>query len=621
MGQNQTINQTKDDISCYKCKCHYLLELISIENSISLRKYCFCCESTEPITKNTKSQLMSNYQNYKCNCRLIQKDKKNISKYCYECEQFLCKDCLKNHEHKNVIEPQFFLTNCKNHPNEKLVGHCIDCIKPICNKCINDIHNSHEIKYTKDLEISDEIIAKYNNNLLKAFLDCDKLMKLKYGKDIKVNIVNLSNSQSLTFFDNNDKQIIVSLEILKTIIDLYKYHKNNNTLNYQLICNVLKHVNMEIMRLPDKENKENIPVQNELLNRFASITNTVIDNTDKPNKNINIYLKIDLINKEKRIKRINILKYKLINKSIGLKGKKLIKLLNGDLAFCYEYNKKIIFFKDLKEIDVNLEVEDYIKDFIQLENQNLAILLKNKLVIYKYDNHIYILEKEIDLDKNKNHYIIRNIANNSFAMLSAYYKNYNIEKTFLTILKYPDYKLEEIELLNYSNHQGELIQMNNLIIMCFELNEKNIEIYFYDLKNKNLESKNIKNGERYYNKEFVRTFYDKKINCFKIDKNRILISTIKNGLIFNIKTKQIESYIHNFKQIYSLCKVADYMLAGTQDGKIYQIDIKKGKIYNEYILKYVNLSNNKYLASIIDIGNSQFCSLSCIDGVYLFKYN
>ena len=203
-------------------------------------------------------------------------------------------------------------------------------------------------------------------------------MKLKYGKDIKVNIVNLSNSQSLTFFDNNDKQIIVSLEILKTIIDLYKYHKNNNTLNYQLICNVLKHVNMEIMRLPDKENKENIPVQNELLNRFASITNTVIDNTDKPNKNINIYLKIDLINKEKRIKRINILKYKLINKSIGLKGKKLKKLLNGDLAFCYEYNKKIIFFKDLKETDVNLEVEDYIKDFIQLENQNLAILLKNK---------------------------------------------------------------------------------------------------------------------------------------------------------------------------------------------------------------------------------------------------
>ena len=73
MGQNQTINQTKDDISWYKCKCHYLLELISIENSISLRKYCFCCESTEPITQNTKSQLMSNYQNYKCNCRLMKR--------------------------------------------------------------------------------------------------------------------------------------------------------------------------------------------------------------------------------------------------------------------------------------------------------------------------------------------------------------------------------------------------------------------------------------------------------------------------------------------------------------------------------------------------------------------
>jgi hypothetical protein len=55
---------------------------------------------------------------------------------------------------------------------------------------------------------------------------------------------------------------------------------------------------MEIIRLPDT-------IQNENLNRFASISNTVIDNTDKPNKNINIFLKIDLVNKEKRIKKIN----------------------------------------------------------------------------------------------------------------------------------------------------------------------------------------------------------------------------------------------------------------------------------------------------------------------------
>ena len=451
---------------------------------------------------------------------------------------------------------------------------------------------------------------------MKAFLDCDKLMKLKYGKDIEVNIVNLAYPQALTYFDNNDKQIIISLEILKTIIDLYNYHKKNGTLNYQLICNVLKHVNMEIIRLPDT-------IQNEYLNRFASISNTAIDNTDKPNKNINIFLKIDLVNKEKRIKKINIVLNKLIIESNSLKGKKLIKLLSGDLAFCYECNKKIIFYKDLKENDNILEVEDDIKDFIQLENQNLAILLKQKIVIYKYDNHIYILEKEIDLDKNKNHYIIRNITNNSFAILSCYYITSNIKKTFLTVLKYPDYKLEEIELLNYNNYQGELIRMNNLIIiMCFELKEKNIEIFFYDLKNKNLDNKNIKNDNRYYDKEYnVITLYDKIINCFKIDKNRVLISTIKNGLIFNIKTKQVESNIHNFKQIYSLGKVADYMLAGTQDGKIYQIDIKKGKIYNEYILKYVKLSYQKYLSSIIDIGNSQFCILSCTDGVYLFNYN
>ena len=77
-------------------------------------------------------------------------------------------------------------------------------------------------------------------------------MKLKYGKETEVYPTNLPKPQTFTFFEDIDKQIVLTLELLKTFLDLYLYHKNNNSLNYQLISNLLKNMNIELIRLKDK---------------------------------------------------------------------------------------------------------------------------------------------------------------------------------------------------------------------------------------------------------------------------------------------------------------------------------------------------------------------------------
>ena len=61
--------------------------------------------------------------------------------------------------------------------------------------------------------------------------------------------------------------------------------------------------------------------------------------------------------------------YLFIEYRISKKGLKLIKLLNGNLALCYQCNEEILFYKDFK-YDSKLETHKCIQDFSQLKNGN-----------------------------------------------------------------------------------------------------------------------------------------------------------------------------------------------------------------------------------------------------------
>ena len=115
---------------------------------------------------------------------------------------------------------------------------------------------------------------------------------------------------------------------------------------------------------------------------------------------------------------------------------KIIKLISGDLCPYQDKDKKMIFYKDFIIQDYYISLNDKIKDFIQLKNENLILLSSNnKVLIYNSKNNLFHLQKEIQIENNNNIYYRIKDINNNVAILS----NKNNEKAFLIYLKYPDY--------------------------------------------------------------------------------------------------------------------------------------------------------------------------------------
>jgi len=616
MGINKYNNPIKGSLACKKCHTHYLLELITTEPNILLRKYCFCGESTTQINNNMKLELiqeLSFFNDYKCKCILETENnvaqKKTISKFCNDCNEYLCKDCFKVHNHTNLIAPNLLLINCKYHQNQKLIGFCRNCTKPLCQECASNSHRNHDIRYAKQL--NKFIIEKYQKNLLKAISEFTKLIKQKYDQNMELTISNLSSSsKDLPLIDFEDKQILISLEILQTIIDLYKYHNSNGSLNYQLVENILKHINFEIIKMADKGN---------ISEDFNNISHKNID--DKINKNITIHLQIDLNDEEKRVKKINILSFKKLE--FTNEARKTMILKNGDLAFNCYFNLKIL--KNLKDIS-KIEPEGRIDDFIQLENENLAVLSSfgkcSKAIFY----YLEIFDIKNDYEK------IEEISLQTFGSNEGYSKILSIDNTFF-LLSYS--KEEKIIIITYINNQdykeeklldlkgdiGNIIYINGYFIISTIQSSEKLIIYFYDFQNKNIE-KSLSLSET-DDKKCLNFFSSNSIlNTFVINNEKILLSTELYGLIINVKTKEIESKIKNFKNIYCLENLNGYLLAGLKDSIISQINAELLKISNNFIINFdkKEFFRRVEIVSIVDIGNNQFCVFFNNDGLYLFNY-
>lgn len=237
-------------IACDKCHCHFLLEIITMESNILIRKYCFCGESTSPINISKIEFLydIGIHKKLRCSCSVALKQ---VYKYCNDCQLFFCEDCTINHNHHKQMDLNNLFINCYFHVNDKIIGFCKTCVKPIYKVCIDNKHKNHKIEYNKNLEINDDILNEYMNNLGTAISEFDKLIKVKYSKSISVSMQNLTFLQSKLLFQKKDMQILNCLLVLKIIIDSYYYYKKIGLLNYQLISNILKNIKMKIIRLPD----------------------------------------------------------------------------------------------------------------------------------------------------------------------------------------------------------------------------------------------------------------------------------------------------------------------------------------------------------------------------------
>ena len=268
MGQNQ-LNAS---LSCGKCRNHYLIEILSNEYNISIRNYCSCGEFTFKI-QNRINLLNFNYYKICSNCLANAK-----TKYCFDCKNFLCEKCLKkDNKNHRLLDSELVLTYCKYHYEERIICFCKKCKKAICFQCINQFHKNHEIKFMKDLNLTDEMVNNYKSRQIKFFELFENYLHSKYGKKIKIKTYNLIldkngnfkplNYEKYKLLNEYEKQVLLTLKFLQTMLDLYDYYKLKDRLTYQIIENLIKHMNIELIIIPpEKPNNINLKVNLTFLN-------------------------------------------------------------------------------------------------------------------------------------------------------------------------------------------------------------------------------------------------------------------------------------------------------------------------------------------------------------------
>ena len=416
----------------------------------------------------------------------------------------------------------------------------------------------------------------------------NNLVKVKYGmKNIKITMKNLYERDHNDYdsLDSKDCQIIDILKLLKSFTDLYKSHKNNNKIiNYQIISNILKHTNFEILRIEDNKRYTN---------------------------NINIFFKIDLSPDKINDKKFKIISFKKIISSYYNDIEILkMKLIGDEIYFfaVHSWSESIInVYQDFKETKNKISLNDKIKNFIVLENGDLVIYLTCKLLIYKFSKDIFNLEKEIDLDNNKNCFaVLKHLCQNNFALLIHDKDKKTIS---LKVYVYPNYKGKNI-LLQKNQFQpiyGTAYQTYKWFIIAIDYYVNNLyKIFIIDVAAKKIKDITMKKRETYYNT----------VKIFELDFNKILISFQRYVLIINLEVMQIETKI-KIGAMECLNQIGDYFLASSDD-YIYQFDIKKGKKFNKIKLLYG--AYDFTFIDLIDIGDNYFCAVSQKKNLFLFKY-
>ena len=169
-------------------------------------------------------EYMNKYNNYsllkqKCEeCNKNQNEIKDGLFYCSKCKKFICNSCIVEHQNEhNIIYYKRYDSLCKIHSNY-FYSYCIECKKNICIYCYPQ-HESHELinlsKFNYNEESKNKLLEQINN------LDLD-IIKEKIISEI----------------DKFKKPIELEIKYYKLLVNSYKYEENQNNLNYNIIQNI-----------------------------------------------------------------------------------------------------------------------------------------------------------------------------------------------------------------------------------------------------------------------------------------------------------------------------------------------------------------------------------------------
>ena len=429
---------------------------------------------------------------------------------------------------------------------ENFILYCHDCEESLCKTCLkSERHKGHEINELKFLDLKNlkDKILKYKKNLSKN-IEKAKLIDLISERN--------KNNYTLKHF-NNKKEIIIYVKELKDkildiadfILDMindFDIKKEKNKVNYLLYLN------------------------SKLISNFISLYYTKLDCETWDNKywfcrNYKIY-KSDLLKNEIKDNEFFFNK-NLVSKTILQLYNGYYSIKDGNLDYCHFYqnenqeniiiylHKNILIHKNIETMDIikQIEIKDINAKLINNLNTNYIILGKKEyLLIYNFlgsfevfvicnnkSEKIYTFISDIDKQgqtfDSQFLYCRLNYFNKKVYVSSFYQNKINIYNAFLNQLEL---------VINFKNeiiYDKYFLDNKNKNIYDFLLVATKEECYIYELKTFSLKKKLFLKNIYY---ALLAEIYNK--NCFIIsyDYKLIIMDFITNEILFQTSTDRTQ---------------------------------------------------------------------------------
>ena len=531
--------------------------------------------------------------------------------YCLECRLYFCQNCQKHHDkngnnfNHHLIKAKFMDFYCFEHI-KPFKYFCCTCEKNICLDC--EGHNEHNIVDFKDYKIDNinEYIIKFEQNEL--YLNKIENYLVKKSSNIK------------NYFNVYKSKILYLNDLLKNILLTYQFEKNSNSMNFELLYNLIfvtnnnKALTYNQNKLDLIKSKKDFEKYNLDLNNYPLILNDqqiisknflfskskigfVIDHSSDSDKESEISR---IPSNKKNLNEIKLSSkvFNMIEKIIAIGAEKM----NSKFCFtCYSRyfsKKKYIIYNDINHFlyiysiekrknlrilkNLNIPDEDVyenvksIKVFDDIVNNEKIVLFStnqksiNKLKIYELKK--YSIQNIFIFDKPLNDFCFYNLNQESFIALNEQGKR-QID------IFYKDGR--KFKQLNF---------IENVICMecCEDIVKLKPKIYLLVTGNNYLKSFDMNNYRLHqnYNKDNKDFYIFSKFYKTK-DKFQIITSLINGDLklidfnnpnsyeIFNPDKNKFPIICFNFLN-------ASYLFAATEDKKIKIYDLNEKKIINTY---------------------------------------
>ena len=271
-NQAEFVSEKENIYRCPKCLGIPMINVKDNENKVVLD--CLKGHHTEMLFSEYMSpEFQKNLNILECSkC----KESKNLTKFiCVECQKVYCKDCLAshnknnaNHQTNNIDKSEFI---CPVHES-KYTHYCFDCKKNLCDECVKEKKDNHQIIYFKNINLKNNELSEFKNNLVK---ENELLFKIK--KIFNDTLSTLSNK-----FNDIISYKFLCLKYKNNIINSYE----NNDPNYQIIDNInhLKFITKELKIEPEMNE---LDIIYELFNFLDSIEYNEDMNSGNNNYNMN----------------------------------------------------------------------------------------------------------------------------------------------------------------------------------------------------------------------------------------------------------------------------------------------------------------------------------------------